>query len=473
MRCHLNIARPNYLLGDIISEDNVAAVLPLLCLHEASLDGGIHSESELVLRLVGENSTLRVDPIEECIACAGSSGQNKARSEQELIVLDIVSPLSGHIAADGNDTAAETDGQLNIFIALECCNKANTLSSLECIGGICIYELAACIIPSEEYIAGIDGCGNGNGLALGVHIASGKSAGSGDVGAYLDGNVRFLNGVVAVAVGNGLITVCTILLLNSRGECTAGDRDSVICIVECTLGLVLPLVCLKNVVSVLSNKCACFDLDALKTLVAGTVNDGDSCAILDRTVVLGLFNTVAGDSNLCAVAYDIQAACANLNTHGLSVDNAVVDGQRTAAREVNAVAVRDIERRINECNIIIGVAAVCLDTAATVGCHGDILKHQSRVVVGNRTTHSGGDETNHRITDDRTVHHGECNVGVVNLERRTVCVFSGICPSMTAEIDGKILAAGVLLRTGCVVTQQIERLTRIKSSMESLVHRVV
>ncbi len=28
VRCHLNIARPNYLLGDIISEDNIAAVPP-------------------------------------------------------------------------------------------------------------------------------------------------------------------------------------------------------------------------------------------------------------------------------------------------------------------------------------------------------------------------------------------------------------------------------------------------------------
>ena len=44
---------------------------------------------------------------------------------------------------------------------------------------------------------------------------------------------------------------------------------------------------------------------------------------------------------------------------------------------------------------------------------------------------------------------------------------------MAVQVDGEALTAGVLLRAGGVVTQQIERLTRRNSSVECLVHGVV
>ena len=107
------------------------------------------------------------------------------------------------------------------------------------------------------------------------------------------------------------------------------------------------------------------------------------------------------------------------------------------------------------------------------GRHGDILEHQPGVVVGNGAAHSGGDQAHHGVTDHSTVLHGQRHIGVVDLERGAIRISAGVGPSVAVQVDGEALTAGVLLRAGGVVTQQIERLTRRNSSVECLVHGVV
>ena len=255
------------------------------------------------------------------------------------------------------------------------------------------------------------------------------------------------------------------------GERTAGDGKLFIVVVELAFLLILVLIRLQCLIG-FGGEAAVLYLNLTKALVAGTVHYGDSRAVLNGAVILGLGHRIAGDGD-GALSGDLQTAGADLHAHSLGVDGAVVDGQRAAAGEVDAEAVGHVQRAILQRDGIVGVVAVGLDTAVAFGRHGDILEHQPGVVVGNGAAHSGGDQAHHGVTDHSTVLHGQRHIGVVDLERGAIRISAGVGPSVAVQVDGEALTAGVLLRAGGVVTQQIERLTRRNSSVECLVHGVV
>ena len=289
------------------------------------------------------------------------------------------------------------------------------------------------------------------------------------------GNVNaFLDAVGAVRVGGGDITGGAVFFLDRAGERTAGDSDLVVGS-EGLLNLVcvVPIVGLDGSIGAIRLELTAGDLDLVQALVAGAVHDGDSRAVLNGAVILGLGHRIAGDGD-GAAGIDAQAAGADLNAHGLGVDGAVVDGQLAAAGEVDAEAVGDIQRTILQRDGIVGVVAVGLDTAVAVGRHGDVLEHQTGVVVGNGAahTHSGGDQTHHGVTGHSTVLHGQRHVGVVDLKRGVIRISAGVGPSFAVQVDGEALTAGVLLRAGGVVTQQSDRLAFL-DGLERLVHGVV
>ena len=287
------------------------------------------------------------------------------------------------------------------------------------------------------------------------------------------GNVNaFLDAVGAVRVGGGDITGGAVFFLDRAGERTAGDGDLVVGS-EGRLGVVRPVVGLDGSIGAIRLELTAGDLDLVQALVAGAVHDGDSRAVLNGAVILGLVDRAAGDSDRAA-GIDAQAAGADLNAHGLGVDGAVVDGQLAAAGEVDAEAVGDIQRTILQRDGIVGVVAVGLDTAVAVGRHGDALEHQTGVVVGNGPVHTynRGDQTHHGVTGHSTVLHGQRHVGVVDLKRGVIRISAGVGPSFAVQVDGEALIAGVLLRAGGVVTLHDDRLVRL-NSVERLVHGVV
>ena len=138
--------------------------------------------------------------------------------------------------------------------------------------------------------------------------------------------------------------VCTEVFLNFRRESTAGNCNFFTCC-EVALGLVRPVICLDRAVAFLGSEFAAGDGHSVQTLIAGAIYNRDCRTILDCTVVLSLRNSIAGNSDRAAFI-DAQVACADLNAHGLGIDGAVIQSQLTAAGEVDAEAVRNIERAV-------------------------------------------------------------------------------------------------------------------------------
>ena len=189
------------------------------------------------------------------------------------------------------------------------------------------------------------------------------------------------------------------------GESTAGDGELVSGILKRIFRLVGIVERIRfQCLAVLRGKAAVLYLNLAKILIAVPVHYGDSRAVLNGAVVFGLGNRSAGNVD-GAVAGDLQTAGADLHAHGLGVDDAVFNVQRTAAGEVDAEAVGHVQRTILQRNGIVGVVAIGLDTAVAVGRHGDLLEHQTGVIVGSATL-NGGDQTHHRTADHSTVLHG-------------------------------------------------------------------
>ncbi len=317
---------------------------------------------------------------------------------------------------------------------------------------------------AREVVARIDllgeveqalGGGDGHVAVLVLHIA---------VSAYLhaEGAVRVLGGDVAVSAQG---------LVHRAGERTAGDGNLVV-LREIARGQVLPVVGLDRGVAALGRELTALDLNLVQALVAGALHDGDGRAVLDGAVVLGLGNAVTGDGDGRVSAADVQAAGADLHAHGLGVDDAVVDGQRAGAGEVDAEAVGHVQRTVPQRHGIVGVAAVGLDAAVAVGRHLDALEHQSGIVILDGAAHGGGDQTRQLAANHLAVLHGQRHIGIVDLEGRGRRVHDVSGPRMPAQIDGEALITGVLHLVRGVVSQHDDGLARL-DSVERLIHGVV
>ena len=257
----------------------------------------------------------------------------------------------------------------------------------------------------------------------------------GNILAYLDaeGAIRVLGGDVAVSAQG---------LVHRAGERTAGDGNLVV-LREIARGQLLPVVGLDCGVVALGRELTALDLDLGQALVAGAVHDGDGRAVLDGAVVNGLVNAVTGDGDGRASAADVQAAGADLHAHGLGVDDAVVDGQRAGAGEVDAEAVGHVQRAVPQRHGIVGVVAVGLDAAAGGGRHHDAIEHQTGIVILDGAAHGGGDQTHQLAADHLAVLHGQRCIGVVDLEGRAVCIRAGAGPGMASQIHRAGNGAGV------------------------------
>ena len=257
------------------------------------------------------------------------------------------------------------------------------------------------------------------------------------------GNVNAcLDAVGTVTVGGRNKARRAQALGHRAGERTAGNGDRLVGS-ELSLGVVRPVVSLDGLVASLGSKLTAGDGHIAQALVAGAVHDGDRRAVLNGAVVLGLVDRAAGDVDGSTLAGDVQAAGADLHAHGLGVDDAVFNVQRTAAGEVDAVAVRHIQRTVLQRNGIVGVVAVGLDAAVSGGRHHNILEHQTGVVVLDGTAHSRGDQTHQLAADDLAVLHGQRHVGVVDLERRAVCIRAGAGPGVAVQIHRAVNGARV------------------------------
>ena len=186
--------------------------------------------------------------------------------------------------------------------------------------------------------------------------------------------------VSAVCIPGGYIALCAEVSGNCARERTAGDGDRTLVCGEVALGLVRPVICLDRAVAFLGSEFAAGDGHSTQTLIAGAVHNGDRRAVLDSAVVLSLGHRITGDRDRAAFI-DAQAACADLNAHGLGSDGAVIQSQRTAAGEVDAEAVRNIECAVLQRNGIVCVVAVGLDAAVAVCRRRNALEHQAGIVV--------------------------------------------------------------------------------------------
>ena len=270
-------------------------------------------------------------------------------------------------------------------------------------------------------------------------LGQGRVLGAVDLGnilAYLDaeGAIRVLGGDEALSAQG---------LVHLAGERTAGNGNNVLTVVKRALGQVLPVVGLDRGVAVLGRERATLDLDIGQALVAGAVHDGDGRAVLDGAVVNGLGNAVTSDGDGRLSAGDVQAAGADLHAHGLGVDDAVVDGQRAGAGEVDAEAVGHVQRAVPQRHGIVGVVAVGLDAAAGGGRHHDAIEHQTGIVILDGAAHGGGDQTHQLAADHLAVLHGQRCIGVVDLEGRAVCIRAGAGPGVAVQIHRAFNGAGV------------------------------
>ena len=184
-----------------------------------------------------------------------------------------------------------------------------------------------------------------------------------------------LHAVCTVCIRNGYQALCAEVSGNCAREGTAGNCNFFTCC-EIALSVVHPVVCLDRAVALLGSEFAAGDGHSVQTLIAGAIYNRDCRTILDCTIFLSLRNSIAGNSDRAAFI-DAQAACADLNAHGLGIDGAVIQSQRTAAGEVDAEAVRNIERAVLQRNGIVCVIAVGLDTAMTVCCYFNAIKYKS------------------------------------------------------------------------------------------------
>ena len=256
------------------------------------------------------------------------------------------------------------------------------------------------------------------------------------------GNIlAFLHAVGAVRVLGGDVAVSAQGLVHLAGERTAGDGNLVV-LREIARGQVLPVVGLDRGVGAVGRERAALDLDLVQALVADAVHDGDGRAVLDGAVVNGLGNAVTSDGDGRASAADVQAAGADLHAHGLGVDDAVVDGQRAGAGEVDAEAVGHVQRAVPQRHGIVGVVAVGLDAAAGGGRHLDAIELQTGIVIPDGAAHGGGDQTHQLAADHLAVLHGQRCIGVVDLEGRAVCICAGAGPGMAVQIHRAVNAAG-------------------------------
>lgn len=172
-------------------------------------------------------------------------------------------------------------------------------------------------------------------------------------------------------------------------ERAARDSDRLSGVVESRLllGRGIPSVSLDRRVGILSREGAAGDSDLVEALVAGAVDDGDCCAVLDGAVTLGLLDRIARHGDR-ATRVDVQAARAHLHAHRLRVDRRVVDGQLSAAGEVDTEAVGNVERAVLQNNGVVRVVAVGLNAACGSGRGLDAIERKGRVVVRDGAAHS-------------------------------------------------------------------------------------
>ena len=282
-----------------------------------------------------------------------------------------------------------------------------------------------------------------------------------------------LHAIGAVAVQLRYKAGGAAIFRDRAGERTAGDGDLVAC-VEDRFGLVLPIVSLDGCVAALRGKRATGDGDVAETLIAGAVDDGDRRAVLNRAVILGLFDRVVGNRDRAA-RVDAQAARADLHAHGLGVDGGIVDGQRAAAREVDAEAIGNIERAVSQRHAVVRVIAVGLDAARGGRGHFNILEREARVVIGDRAGEAGcrRDQAHELRADNLAILHRQSRIGVVDRKRRAVRVLAGARPGVIVQVDHTGGVAGVKGRAGGVVAQKDDRLAAGSLRLERLVHGVV
>ena len=209
-----------------------------------------------------------------------------------------------------------------------------------------------------------------------------------------------------------------------------------------------------------------------KALVAGAVDNGNCRAVLNSAVAFEFLNRVARHRNR-AISSNVQVARAHLRAHRLRVNRGVVDGQRSAAGEVNAEAVGNVERAVLQNNGVVCVVAVGLDAARGGGRGLNALERKGGVVVRDGAARGGRNQTDELRTHDLAVLHRERCVGVVDFERRRVRVGSRARPGMAVQVNRTSDASGVERATRGVVAQQGDGFAACGLSLERLVHGVV
>ena len=284
-----------------------------------------------------------------------------------------------------------------------------------------------------------------------------------------------LHAVGAVAVSLGGEAVRAVLGLHFTGERTAGDGD-LVAFGEGVFLLVgvVPAISLDGCIIAVGLEGAAGDFNLAETLIAVAVDDGDCRAVLNCAVTFGLGNSITVDSDLAAVI-DIQAARADLHAHGLGADGGIVDGQRAAAREVDAEAIGNIERAVSQRHAVVRVIAVGLDAARGGRGHFNILEREARVVIGDRAGEAGcrRDQAHELRADNLAILHRQSRIGVVDRKRRAVRVLAGARPGVIVQVDHTGGVAGVKGRAGGVVAQKDDRLAAGSLRLERLVHGVV
>ena len=209
-----------------------------------------------------------------------------------------------------------------------------------------------------------------------------------------------------------------------------------------------------------------------KALVAGTVDDGNRRAILDGTVALGLLNRVARHGNRAA-GVNVQVARAHLRAHRFRVDRGVVDGQRSAAGEVNAEAVGNVERTGLQNNSIVRVVAVRFDAARSSRRRFNVLERKNGVVVFDGAAHGRRDQADELRAHDLAVLHRKRCVGVIDLERCGVRVSSRARPGMAVQVNHASLGSRVERAARSVVAQQGDGFATCGLRLERLIHGVI
>ena len=294
------------------------------------------------------------------------------------------------------------------------------------------------------------------------------------VGAGLSATRFFLHAVGAVRVLGGDEAVSAQGRVHRGRERTAGNSDRLSGVVESRLLLRrgIPGVGLKSRIIALRREGTAGNGDLAKALVAGTVDNRNCRAVLDGTVALGLCNRVARHRNR-ATRVDIQVARAHLRAHRLRVDRGVVDGQRSAAGEVNAEAVGNVERAVLQNNGVVRVVAVRFDAARGGRSCLNAFKRKGGVVVRDSAAHSRRNQADELRAHDLAVFHRKRCVGVIDLERCGVRVSSRARPGMVVQVNHASNGSGVERATRGVVAQQGDGFAGCGLRLERFVHGVI